>query len=160
MSQAAPPCGSILRAIAESRGGCENATVLNAVEFYGRSTWRERSFSAWVALSRSLPRIRGKVRLGLALYRALHLGASSGKASSTLFEERLLFHLNLGSLHERMALLMNGYEDETTSMLADLYTGGTILDIGANIGLVGLPLAVRTRARASDGFQELGTPPA
>lgn len=109
---------------------------------------RRRLFSAWVRLSRALPAFRGKVRLGLAVCHALGLDHDRATLTAALFEERLRFRLDMGCLHERMALLMNQYEDAATTLLARLYRGGRILDIGANIGLVALPLAARTRERA------------
>ena len=68
---------------------------------------------------------------------------------TTLYSDRLRFRLNLTSAHERMAFLMNGYESDTVSLLDSLYSGGTILDIGANIGLIAGPLAARTAKRAT-----------
>jgi FkbM family methyltransferase len=48
-----------------------------------------------------------------------------------------------------MGYLMGGYEQETSSLLAELYEDDVILDVGANIGLVALPLAVRTKPRTT-----------
>lgn len=101
------------------------------------------------SLIRALPRVRGKVRAGQMLYRLANRENNPFVITTTLFRERFVFRLNLTSAHERMGFLMNGYEPETTALLERLYQGGVILDIGANIGLVVIPLARRTRDRAS-----------
>lgn len=98
---------------------------------------------------RVLPTLRGKVRLGLWAFRRLGLEGQAFTVERALFRERLPLRLNLASAHERMALLMNGYEEEVADFLAGLYAGGYILDIGANIGLVAIPLALRT-SRGAD----------
>lgn len=110
---------------------------------------RARAFLLLADALRALPAVRGKVRLGLSAYRRLGLEGQQIGVERPLFREGLPFLLNLASAHERMALLMNGYEDEVADFLAGLYSGGYILDIGANIGLVAIPLALRTEgARA------------
>jgi FkbM family methyltransferase len=110
----------------------------------------QQAFLAVAAVVRALPRVRGKVRLGLAAYRLLNRHNRDFVAETTLFPERLKFVLNLTSAHERMALLMNGYEFETTDVLDALWSGGAVLDVGANIGLIALPLAERLRRRDPD----------
>lgn len=97
---------------------------------------------------RSLPRVRGKVRLGLAAYRFLHRSTDRWNVATTLFDGSCEFHLNLESAHERMAYLMDGYEHETSSFLANVYEEGSILDIGANIGLISIPLAKKLASRS------------
>src|SRR5437773_2073845 len=109
-----------------------------------------RLFLLFARLIRALPRIRGKVHAGQIVYRLANRANRPFVVTTTLFPERFAFRLNLTSAHERMAFLMNGYEPETTALLERLYQGGTILDIGANIGLVAVPLAARTRDRAAN----------
>lgn len=92
---------------------------------------------------RAFPRIRGKVRFGLWVYKKLNLGDSDFVIEATLFPERQRFSLNLNCAHERMAYLMGEYEDDTVDLLTKLYEGGGVLDIGANIGLIALPFAQR-----------------
>ena len=100
-------------------------------------------------LIRMMPKIRGKVRLGLYCYKKLGLSREPFVIETTLFPEGLKFRLNLNCAHERMSYLMGHYEQETSAFLAEIYAGGTILDVGANVGLISVPLAVRTRSRAS-----------
>lgn len=102
-------------------------------------------------LIRAIPRIRGKVRLGHTCYRWLRLAAAPFTFETTLFPEKLRFLLSMNCAHERMAYLMNAYEDETSRFLADLFQGGAMLDVGANIGLIALPFAVRSRHQANTG---------
>jgi len=104
-------------------------------------TLAHRTFLGVAAAIRALPRVRGKVRAGLAAYRLLNRGNRDFVVRTTLFPEHLAFVLHLTSAHERMALLMNGYEFETTHILGALWSGGAVLDVGANIGLIALPLA-------------------
>lgn len=107
-----------------------------------------RLFLFTASIVRALPPIRGKVRIGQFLYRIANRRSAPFTVTAQLYPERFTFRLNLTSAHERMAFLMNGYEPETTALLEAFYQGGTILDIGANIGLVAIPLAARTRSRA------------
>jgi len=96
---------------------------------------------------RRLPKVRGKVALGNYFYKFfVHRSASPFVVETTLFPEKLTFMLDLDCAHERMAYLMGQYEQETTSLLIDLWQGGTFLDIGANIGLISLPIAARLKA--------------
>lgn len=107
---------------------------------------RERLLRFCGNVIRSLPPLRGKVRAGMSLYRWLHRPEDVWRVDTALFPERLRFGLNLQSAHERMAWLMNGYETTTTELLASLHRGGCVLDVGANIGLIALPLARRLPA--------------
>jgi FkbM family methyltransferase len=107
-----------------------------------------RIFLFAAAIIRALPPIRGKVRIGQILYRIANRRRALFMITTQLYPERFTYRLNLTSAHERMAFLMNGYEPETTALLEALHRGGTILDIGANIGLIAIPLAARTRSRA------------
>jgi FkbM family methyltransferase len=109
------------------------------------SAARARTFLALAGLIRRLPRIRGKVRFGLWAYRMLH-GRDDVIVDTTLFREKLRFKLHLASAHERMAHLMNEYENATSNLLVRLWRGGAFLDVGANIGLITIPVAVRLPA--------------
>lgn len=94
---------------------------------------------------RGLPRFRGKVRGGMALYGLLGLDRSSTLPSVEVRLRKPVRYdarLNLQCSHERMALLMNGYEPDCAAFLAQCYPGsGYMLDVGANIGLISLPFA-------------------
>ena len=103
---------------------------------------RARIFLALASVLRGLPRIRGKVRFGLWAYRLLN-GRDDVIVDTTLFPEKLRFRLHLASAHERMAFLMNEYENETSNLLVRLWMRGAFVDIGANIGLVAIPVAAR-----------------
>lgn len=83
--------------------------------------------------------------MGHAAYRVLIRRGERFDVIATLFPERLRFCLNVNCAHERMALLMNEYEAATSAFIAATHEEGTILDIGANIGLVALPLAAKIK---------------
>src|SRR5437016_2761473 len=92
---------------------------------------------------RRFPNFKGKVRAILALYRSM------GLESRHITIQRVLHHpipyrvrLDLHSKHERMALIMDGYESDTVKFLHRLFDpSGCFLDVGANIGLISLPFA-------------------
>jgi FkbM family methyltransferase len=90
----------------------------------------------------------GKVRLAQWFYRVANRSNAPFVVDATLYPERLRFRLKPHLGARAMAYLMNGYEPETTELLDRLYESGTILDVGENIGLIAVPLAVRTRGRA------------
>jgi len=113
---------------------------------------RKSIFLAAAHFLRAMPDVRGKVRIGLALYRLLHRPGDRWHVEVPLFRGTTRFELTLESAHERMALLMDGYEVATSSFLADLYDAGSILDIGANIGLIAIPLAKRVKDRGGRIF--------
>lgn len=106
-----------------------------------RNSWPRRAFLGVAEVIRALPRIRGKVRLGLALYRWANPRNEDFVIETTLFRSRLRFTLHLTSAHERMAYLMGQYEEPTGELLAAMWTHGAIVDVGANIGLIALPTA-------------------
>lgn len=97
---------------------------------------------------RILPRVRGKVALGNYYYEFLSRRQPEAFAvQTTLFREGLIFKLDLDCAHERMAYLMGQYEEETTFFLEELWQGGTLLDVGANIGLISIPFTARTKEK-------------
>jgi FkbM family methyltransferase len=99
---------------------------------------------------RNLPSVRGKVRFGLALYRLANPSNEPFIVTAAIFPERLRFVLNLTSAHERMAYLMNDFEPQTLKVLEALWSGGAVIDVGANIGLISIPLAHRLRGRSEE----------
>jgi FkbM family methyltransferase len=110
--------------------------------------------------SRATPAIRGKNRLYLALLRAL--GAESRRTVvvvplSQPVEYRA--ELDLRSWLQRLAFVSGSYESETVDFLIRLYQAhpqrGAIFDIGANVGLISIPLAIllrRSDASKSDAI--------
>ena len=124
----------------EDRHGIEQGTLLsNAhVAFY-------RKFARqW----RRLPNFRGKIRIAMELYRIL------GLENHHIFETATIKNptkyraiLDLHSWLERLAFMMNGYESDAVRFLARCYPDvGYFLDIGANIGLISLPITERKSA--------------
>lgn len=107
--------------------------------------FRQQLFIFLATILRALPKIRGKVRFGLYVYKKLNPYQDDFVIEAPLFRERLKFCLNLNCHHERMAYLMGHYENDTTNLLVELYAGGTFLDVGSNIGLITLPFAQRTK---------------
>ncbi len=93
---------------------------------------------------RTLPKVRGKVRLGQLCFNLANRKPSEPfVVEAPLFPEGLRFQLNLDCAHERMAYLMGQYEEETISLLASLWSGGAFLDVGANVGLISVPFTSR-----------------
>lgn len=107
------------------------------------------AFLSIAAIIRALPPIRGKVRLGRALYRLANPLNQSFVLDTTLYAGSLRFRLDLRSAHELMAFLMDEYESSTVEMLLLLSRGAVICDVGANIGLITVPLAAALRTRVS-----------
>ncbi len=88
-----------------------------------------------------LPNFKGKVRVGLALYRMLGIETHHIKLTATLRHPvKYQAQLDLHSMLERFAYLMAGYEGETVEFLKRCYPNkGYFLDVGANIGLISIP---------------------
>lgn len=116
--------------------------------FIMEPTARNRLFSVVADTLRKLPSFRGKLRAAEQLYRALNPSGSPFHVKSPLYKYSLIFNLNLNCAHERTALLMNGYEADTIHFLSSIYSGGSILDVGANVGLISLPLAKNINFRS------------
>jgi FkbM family methyltransferase len=107
---------------------------------------RTELFIAAGRLAARLPRVRGKTRLLLLLYRALGLETRHIRVEARLrrpvpFDAELDLHAWL----QRIAFLTGGYEHETVEYLVGLHRrdgrGGYLLDVGANIGLIAIPFA-------------------
>ena len=97
---------------------------------------------------RILPKVRGKVALGNYYYKLFsHRQPEAFAVQTTLFREDLVFKLDLDCAHERMAYLMGQYEEETVFLLEELWKGGTLLDVGANIGLISIPFTARAKGK-------------
>jgi len=81
----------------------------------------------------------------MALYKVFGLAPEHVYVQTTLARPvKSKFRLDLHSMHERMAFLMNEYELDTIEFLLKLHSGnGAFLDIGANIGLISIPFAKR-----------------
>jgi FkbM family methyltransferase len=115
-------------------------------------TFAEQLFLATGRLAARLPRVRGKTRILLALYKLLRLGGRHVIVDAHLrrpvrFEAQLDLHAWL----QRVAFLTGGYEEDTVEFLLALHQRaggrGYLLDVGANIGLIGIPFAKRVAAR-------------
>jgi FkbM family methyltransferase len=108
----------------------------------------QTSFLLLGRIIRSLPRVRGKVAVGNYYYEFFgRRQAEAFSVQTTLFRDNLNFKLDLDCAHERMAYLMGQYEEETVLFLDELWKGGTLLDVGANIGLISIPFAARAKQR-------------
>ncbi len=98
-------------------------------------------------LSANLPAFRGRTRIFLILFDLL------GLAKEHLFVETRLrkplpygARLDLHSWLQRIAYLTGGYEEDTVTFLLRLFKSyspkGYFLDVGANVGLISIPLAL------------------
>lgn len=114
-------------------------------------TARNRLYALVAETVRRTPAVRGKIRIAQKLYQLCNRDELPFHVKASLYGNSLAFHLNLNCGHERAALLMDGYEPETTAFLSSIYRGGDILDVGANIGLIGLPLGKRLAAAGGEG---------
>jgi FkbM family methyltransferase len=105
----------------------------------------------------SAPGFRGKVRLGMRMYDWLGLHGIHIPVETTLrFPTPYRVRLDMHCQHERMALLMNGYEAHTTRFLSRCSRGsGYLLDIGANIGLIGVPYALLRKRSPRNASQRM-----
>jgi len=100
---------------------------------------------------RWLPNFRGKVRGLMALYRILGLENSHVKISTALHHPSYFrINLDLFCNHERMAFFMDRYEPGTVEFLWRLCPEDrSFIDVGANIGLIGIPFTVLRQARSA-----------
>jgi len=96
-----------------------------------------------------LPAFRGKVRIFLLLYRLLGLSGRSIVVEVTLSRPvKYQMHLDLRSWLQRLAFLTGSYEPLTVLFLerlrATVKPTGYLLDVGANIGTISIPFALRS----------------
>ena len=112
-----------------------------------------RLFIAAGRLSAAMPHFRGKTRAFLVLYRLLgvdgrHVHVRAKLRRPVVFEAELDLH----SWLQRVAFLTGGYEQDTVQFLADLYrrigAEGSLLDVGANVGLISIPFVRSTHTSA------------
>ncbi|HYK02420.1 MAG TPA: FkbM family methyltransferase [Thermoanaerobaculia bacterium] len=112
-----------------------------------------RLFVAAGRIAARLPRIRGKTRLLLVLYRLAGLEHQHVPVRARL-RRPVPFDvlLDLHSWLQRVAFLTGGYEEDTVEFLVDLHRrdgrGGTLLDVGANIGVISIPFVRKSSASA------------
>jgi FkbM family methyltransferase len=98
------------------------------------------------ALATKLPPFRGRTRLCLGIYRLLGLQEEHVIVRTTLTDPvQFEAQLDLHSWLQRLAFLTGSYEGETAAFICHLHKidgrGGYFLDVGANIGLISLPVA-------------------
>lgn len=105
-------------------------------------SWNEQLFLWTAAPIRRLPNFRGKVRALLGWHESLGLKSRHVAFDVTLHDPATFrTRLDLHAMHERMAYLMDGWEADCVRFLYRLYDHtGPFLDIGANIGLITLPM--------------------
>ena len=101
-------------------------------------------------LSSRLPAFRGRTRAFLLLFDLLglkdkHVSVDVRLERPVPFSARLDLH----SWLQRLAFLTGGYEPDTVLFLKRLHdcrgAGGYCLDVGANVGLIAIPLALLVR---------------
>jgi FkbM family methyltransferase len=91
-----------------------------------------------------MPNFWGKIPALMAIHRSLglaphHLLVQTILHRPTYYSVRLDLH----SHHERMAFLMDGYEWDTVQFLLRIFDpSGCFLDVGGNIGLIGIPFTL------------------
>lgn len=117
-------------------------------------SFREQLFIVAGRLSRALPAFRGKVRAFLLLYRLLGLQGRSVLVDVTLSQPvEYRMQLDLHSWLQRLAFLTGSYEPDTVLFLERLASmsnpAGYLLDVGANIGTISIPFAVRASKKAA-----------
>lgn len=103
-------------------------------------------------IAHNLPAVRGRTRAFLELYRLLGLGSKHLHVTAELSRPvKYVANLDLHSWLQRIAFLTGGYEEDTVRFLARLWDSierpGYCLDVGANIGLIAIPLALTIRPR-------------
>jgi FkbM family methyltransferase len=116
------------------------------------STLAERVFLASGRFAATLPHVRGKTRVLLALYKLLRLSGKHLVVDARLRRPvRFNAQLDLHAWLQRVAFLTGGYEEDTVEFLLELHTrdgrDGYLLDVGANIGLIAIPFAKGVPAR-------------
>jgi FkbM family methyltransferase len=120
-----------------------------------------RSYVAIAHSLAALPHFRGKVRLGMRLYSILCRDRRHGEVKTTL-RHPVAFDafLDIHCYHERMAMLMSGYEPDTCQFLLRCFRGdGYYLDVGANIGLLAIPFALMHRMNNNGNTEKTAEEP-
>jgi len=109
---------------------------------------RDASFRVF----RAFPRFRGKALLGIWLYRNVFSGAEEDAPFATVhMRDGSRMRLDTRSRTERWAFVAGEYEPRLTPVLLSLVRqNATILDIGANVGLMTVPLGLL--AQRLDGY--------
>lgn len=112
-----------------------------------------RLFVAAGRVAARLPHIRGKTRLLLALYKLVGLEHRHYPVRTRLrrpvpFDVQLDLH----SWLQRVAFLTGGYEEDAVEFLLELHrrqgSDGSLLDVGANIGVISIPFVRKSCAGA------------
>jgi hypothetical protein len=106
-------------------------------------TPRQRLFTAFGRYAHRLPKVRGRNRVFLELFKILglanhHTYITADLPSPVPYRVRLDLH----SWLQRIAFLAGEYEADTTRHLIRLHQlsgPGYFLDVGANIGLISVP---------------------
>lgn len=102
-----------------------------------------------------LPKFKGKDGAFLRLFNILGLGSSHIIVDTTLRQPvKYRVRVDLHSWLQRLAFVSGEYEADTVKFLIkvrnSLKRDGYILDIGANIGLIGIPAAMIIRANSGN----------
>jgi FkbM family methyltransferase len=111
------------------------------------ASMREAFFLSVARYAARLPPLAGKTRLFLELLKVLGLRDKHIHVE-TVLQRPLPFRvrLDLHSWLQRIAYLTGGYEADTVSFLHKVWAShggrGYCLDVGANIGLIAIPLAL------------------
>jgi FkbM family methyltransferase len=119
----------------EDRWGLTPGSLLSALNL--------RVFRRFARQWRKLPPFKGKVRVEKELRKILGLD-NHHILETIVLNDPVSYRatLDLHSWHEFLASIDGGYEGDTVRFLARCYDRrGCFLDIGANIGLIGLPFA-------------------
>lgn len=114
----------------------------------GNRTLAQRCFISAGRVSGALPPFRGKVRAMNAMYKALGLSHKQTMVTSQLRRPTAYrATLDLQSWSQRLAFMEGAYEADTVEFLLRLATcaqrPGYLLDVGANVGLISVPYALR-----------------
>jgi FkbM family methyltransferase len=110
----------------------------------------ERAFLAAGRFSAALPPFRGKARAVLALYKVLGLTGRHVRVQARMRRPaRFEVELDLHAWLQRLAFVTGGYEAGTVELLLALHgnSDGYLLDVGANVGFIAIPFALRSKAR-------------
>jgi FkbM family methyltransferase len=121
-------------------------------------SFKERLFLTLSAVAPNLPSFRGKARIFLALFNVLGLKTHHVTVKTRL-QRPVAFNavLDLHSWLQRLAYITGSYEAETVQFLYKVFkkldTSGYVLDIGANIGMIAIPLTMMLEKEHGMGGQ-------